>query len=317
MAWPNLLHRLNESFSEIDLSSKRILLLLSGGLDSRALFEVFLQLRSAHGFVFSCLHFHHGGQNHFRDESMSFCHELCLKNQIEFQSIKSEIVLNSESEMRTFRREKSWQYAEENSFDYIATAHHADDLLETRLFRLMRGTGLQGFVSMRAFDSKWWKPILMFHKNELADFLNQMGAHFVEDPSNLNLDYDRNWIRHELIPFLQNKNPGSSRHLSSFFNQVAELAGQQNEQLKIQADKWIIQGGIPLESYLSLSKSSRMQWLASYFLALGIKDYSQGHLEEILKHLDKSEKRHRFRVAKCDWEVANAKILAVPRGFET
>lgn len=289
---------------------------MSGGLDSRALFEALLQLRSAHGFVFSCLHFHHGGTGFFRDESMYFCHQLCLKYQISFHSVKSDTELASEKEMRDFRRENAWQYAEENHFDYIATAHHADDLLETRLFRLMRGTGLQGFASMQAFDSKWWKPLLMFHKNELADFLKQVGADFVEDPSNLNLDYDRNWIRHELIPFLQNKNPGSSRHLSRFFGQVAELAELQNEQLKIQADKWIEQGGIPLESYLSLSKSSRMQWLASYLLALGIKDYSQGHLEEIVKHLDKSEKRHRFRVAKCDWEVANARILAVPRGFE-
>ena len=92
-------------------------------------------------------------------------------------------------------------------FNWIAVAHHRDDQLETFFLNLARGTGLTGLTGMRPLNGKIVRPLLFASRNEIEHYRHQRHLEFREDASNLNLDYQRNKIRHTLLPLMETLNP--------------------------------------------------------------------------------------------------------------
>ena len=102
--------------------------------------------------------------------------------------------------------------------DVYLTAHHADDQAETLLLNLVRGAGLQGMAAIpecRGVGSGWvFRPLLAFHRQDLEHYLEQRGLEWCTDPSNEDRRYDRNFLRHDILPLLEQRWPGSGQRLA-------------------------------------------------------------------------------------------------------
>lgn len=109
----------------------------------------------------------------------------------------------SEAALRKERRAFLLKVLKKENCDYVLTAHHADDQLETVWMRFIRGTGLKGLGSIWPKRGVWLKPLLPFSKSEILDFLHLNQIAYRTDESNLSHSYFRNRVRHKLIPVVR------------------------------------------------------------------------------------------------------------------
>ncbi|NUM88552.1 MAG: tRNA lysidine(34) synthetase TilS, partial [Bdellovibrionales bacterium] len=107
---------------------------------------------------------------------------------------------------------------------YLALAHHEDDLAETVVQRLMRGTGLAGLAAMRPVNGVRIRPWLKVPQQVIREAAVEQGVSWREDSSNLDRKYERNWVRHELLPLMELRRPGTKRHLAALALEAAEFA---------------------------------------------------------------------------------------------
>lgn len=292
------------------LQDKKILVALSGGTDSVALLRVLTKVHKKD--LLGVCYFHHGedANQEYRKEAQVFCEKLCKKLAVEFFPLKASQLAKSEAEYRDLRYEAVERLKKEQGFDIVAAGHHRDDLLETRLIRLIRGTGAQGFTAMHVLRDGLFRPFLDISKRELKKYLREEKLRSFEDPTNQSLDPLRNWLREEWLKALEKRSRGSMAALSRSLETIAQEIEtrpwgdllSQNEAYKSQ--------GLQRAFYLTLSPFEQKRLLAQYLFSLGKKDFSQSHLEEIQKRLDKSQKVITFKVAGCQWEV-NAEQIKV------
>lgn len=106
----------------------------------------------------------------------------------------------------------------------IALAHNKNDQAETFLQRLMRGTGVRGLGSMHAYDGFLWRPLLGIERIEIQEFAKRRAISWREDSSNTSLKYERNWIRHELLPLMQSRRPGLVTRIGALADECQKLA---------------------------------------------------------------------------------------------
>ncbi|KYG65345.1 tRNA(Ile)-lysidine synthetase [Bdellovibrio bacteriovorus] len=292
------------------LNEKKILVALSGGTDSVALLRVLSKIHKKE--LLGACYFHHGEDSNqeYRKEAQIFCEKLCTKLGIEFFPLKSSVLAKSEAEYRELRYEALTRLMKEQGFQILATGHHRDDLLETRLLRLIRGTGSQGFQAMHVLKDDKFRPFLEITKRELKKYLREEKLRIFEDPSNDKLDPLRNWIREDWLKALEKRSRGAASSLARSLETIAlEMENRAWGDLLSQNEAYKTQG-LSRGFYLTLSPFEQKRLLAQYLFALGKKDFSQSHLEEIQKRLDKSQKVITFKVGGCHWEV-NAEQIKV------
>lgn len=186
-----------------------LLVAVSGGADSTALLVALASLAHEHGLTLHAAHLHHGLRGHEADadraHTVALCASLgvpCTTARIAAGTRMRERGLSGEAGLRTLRREWLTRVAARAGARAIATAHTADDQLETLFLRLARGTGLSGAAGMRAWRGRWWKPLLECTRAELEADLVKAGIAWRDDASNATRDYTRNRIRHEVVPAL-------------------------------------------------------------------------------------------------------------------
>ncbi|XGC82415.1 tRNA lysidine(34) synthetase TilS [Bdellovibrio bacteriovorus] len=291
------------------LQDKKILVALSGGVDSVALLRALSKVHNKN--VLGAAYFHHGEDSNkdYRDRAQEFCRKLCKKWEIPFYPLASAKKLKSESQYREARYQALTNLMKTEGFVVLATGHHRDDLLETRLLRLIRGTGAQGLQAMHEYKSGTFRPLLEVSKAELKNYLRVEKTRSLQDPTNRNLDPLRNWVRQKWLPLLEKKQPGSSASLARSLETIAlELEGSSQGDLLLQNEDYKTQG-LSRGFYLSLNPTEQKRLLAQYLFALGKRDFSQSQLEEIQKRLDKSQKVITFQVGKCNWEVNAQQIM--------
>lgn len=319
MAWSRLTHQLHQDWAPQGLAGQRLLLLFSGGADSLALFFQLQELSRALKYEFEVAHFHHGAEpsgsepfsleaGRYREEAAAFCQRHCERAGLRLHQVRAESVLQSEEQMRDFRREGALRLQRDFNFDRLVTAHQADDVLETRLFRVMRGTGVQGLRAMRSWAAPWWKPLLSRTRRELLEDLAWRGESPLEDPSNGDLRYRRNWIRQGLLPQMEAQMPGSVAHLARFLSQVVDASSE-----SLPASEQWVQSGIPRSWFLQQSASEQKRALASYLFELGVQNYAHTQIDEVRKQLDNPKIVHTLRTAGCDWFLNQDTIYAVPQ----
>ena len=303
-------HHVWKQIKQHSLQEKKILVALSGGVDSVALLRAFTKIHKAE--LLGACYFHHGedANQEYRKEAQVFCEKLCKKLGIEFYPLKASTLAKSEAEYRELRYQALDLLKKQEGFNLLATAHHRDDLLETRLLRLIRGTGAQGFQAMATLKDALFRPFLEITKRELKKYLREEKLRAFEDPTNKSLDPLRNWVREEWLKALEKKSKGASGALARSLETIAsEIENRPWGDLLSQNEAYLTQG-LSRAFYLTLSPYEQKRVLAQYLFSLGKRDFSQSHLEEIQKRLDKSQKVITFKVAGCHWEV-NAEQIKV------
>ena len=209
------------------LNDKKLLLATSGGLDSMVMVDLFhksnfeiamahcnFQLRGMESF---------GDQNFVQDYSEINKIKLFL-TQFDTEAFSKDYKLSTQVAARELRYNWFYELLETKNYDYILTAHHADDNLETFIIHLVRGTGLEGLTGIPAHNDKIIRPFLIFSRQEIEEYANQNNIKWREDSSNASDKYLRNKIRHNLVPILKELNPDL---LSSFHKTQSHLQESQ------------------------------------------------------------------------------------------
>ncbi|WMN11427.1 tRNA lysidine(34) synthetase TilS [Marivirga salinae] len=197
-------------------SNEHLLLAISGGLDS----VVLAHLLSQNNFHFSMAHmnFQLRGEDSNKDEE--FVRELGKQLDVEIYVKRVEIDKDSGStqiQARNLRYNWFDELMDKHSFDKLLTAHHANDLLETALLNLSRGTGIKGIRSILPLQNRISRPLLFAEKSEIKQFAQDESIKWREDISNASDHYTRNKIRHHIMPQLLELNP----NLLTGFQQTA------------------------------------------------------------------------------------------------
>jgi len=232
---PSLLNEVDKAFVSLNQSHKKIksmTVALSGGVDSVALLHLLHDLKKKHSFTLKASHVHHGlSQN--ADKWVKFCEKLCEKLSvpldIHYIQLPKKKSLGIEGEARQLRYEKLLQ----SKSDLVVLAHHADDQAETFLLQLTRGAGVKGLSSMAHFDDtkKLWRPLLKVSRSDIESYAKLHKLKWIEDESNQNIDFDRNFIRSKVLTLLKNRfshiikvTSRSSAHLAEAQNLLDDLA---------------------------------------------------------------------------------------------
>ncbi|MEZ0181848.1 MULTISPECIES: tRNA lysidine(34) synthetase TilS [Flavobacterium] len=192
------------------LAEKKLFLAVSGGLDSMVLLHLLKQLP----YEIAVLHcnFQLRGLESFGDQT--FVENYCDQNnisvfttQFDTEAFAKDYKLSTQVAARELRYSWFYELLEEKNFDYILTAHHADDNLETFIINLSRGTGLDGLSGIPEQNDKIIRPLLPFSREEILKYAEENKIEWREDSSNASNKYLRNKIRHDLVPILKELNP--------------------------------------------------------------------------------------------------------------
>ena len=198
------------------LSGKKLLLATSGGLDSMVMVDLFRKL----SFEIAIAHcnFQLRGVESFEDQN--FVQNYAESNEIKLfvtqfdtEAFAKDYKLSTQVAARELRYNWFHELLKTEKFDYVLTAHHADDNLETFLINLVRGTGLDGLTGIPAQNENVIRPLLLFSRQEIEQYAKEDNIDWREDSSNALDKYLRNKIRHNLIPILKELN---TDFLSSF-----------------------------------------------------------------------------------------------------
>jgi tRNA(Ile)-lysidine synthase len=194
---------------------------LSGGLDSRVLLDLLASLRKAWRWDLSAAHFDHRMRSESGEEA-EWVRAKCAALPVPLEIGRAAFAPGSEAEARELRYRFLYRARDNLGGGWLVTAHQADDQAETVLFRLLRGSGLKGLSGIPARRSPGTvRPLLPFWRAELAEHARSRGLEYLSDPTNLDLKYRRNWIRHRLIPYIESRDRS---HLREELVRLADLA---------------------------------------------------------------------------------------------
>ncbi|RTY87986.1 tRNA lysidine(34) synthetase TilS [Flavobacterium sp. GT3R68] len=192
------------------LVGKKLLLATSGGLDSMVMADLFHQLD--YEIALAHCNFQLRGVESFEDQN--FVQDYATQNEIRLfvtqfdtEAFAKDYKLSTQVAARELRYNWFYELLETEKYDYILTAHHADDSLETFLINLSRGTGLEGLDGIPMKNSQVIRPFLAFSRSEILDYAVSHEIQWREDSSNASDKYLRNKIRHDVVPVLKEINP--------------------------------------------------------------------------------------------------------------
>ena len=195
---------------------------LSGGADSTALLHALVQLGEKYSFTITAAHLNHKLRGDESDRDEQFVRKMCDEMGVELVCESADIpklTKNGEGIEECARRVR-YEFLQRNARGKIATAHSADDNIETVIFNLTRGSGIKGACGIPPVRDNIIRPLIMCSRAEIEEYCEINRLSFVTDSSNLTDDYTRNRIRHNVIPVLKDINPSAT---DSFYRFTSAL----------------------------------------------------------------------------------------------
>ncbi|WP_339893670.1 tRNA lysidine(34) synthetase TilS [uncultured Algibacter sp.] len=207
------------------LNQSKLLIAISGGIDSVVLTHLCHKL----GLNISLAHCNFNLRGKESDADEGFVLELAENLELEVFVQRFDTELYAKDNKRSIQmaaRELrySWfsELAEQLKFDFILTAHHADDNLETFLINFTRGTGLEGLTGIPEVNDKFVRPLLSFSSKVIETYARTNNIKWRDDSSNKSVKYLRNKLRHEVVPILKEINPGLLQSFQTTLNNLNE-----------------------------------------------------------------------------------------------
>jgi tRNA(Ile)-lysidine synthase len=242
-------------------SARSCVVAYSGGVDS----HVLLHLCHAAGLPVRAIHIHHGLQAE-ADHWDRHCAEVCLKLDIAYQCIHVDAEPGPGESPEDAARKARYQALENElpSDEVLLTAHHQGDQAETFLLQLMRGAGPAGLASMpviKPFGAGYHaRPLLGFSQQSLRQYAEEHQLIWVEDPSNADTGFDRNFMRNEVMPRLVENWPNASEAIS----QAAALQQDTLEIIDVMAATDLAAVSTQQRNSLSISKLKQLSQARQY-----------------------------------------------------
>lgn len=294
--------KLNQLFSAIEKRRPTTVYVgYSGGVDSHVLLSLCHAFQKQQNFfTLKALHVNH----QLHDQSCAWqahCQAVCDALSIECLVEAVSIQPAKGQSLEALARDARYACFEKHLIpgDIVLTAHHQDDQAETVLLQLLRGAGPKGLAAMageKVFGLGYLqRPLLAYSREDIMSFAREKALRWVEDGSNKNSVFRRNYIRHEVMPTLKKHWPECAKTIS----RSADLCAQANVVLEENAQQWFeqcagVSGVLTVSSFLTLDENKQCMVLRHWLQSLSLPAPTQVHLTKII------------------YEVALAKEDAVP-----
>jgi len=273
---------------ELFNSKSRLLVTVSGGVDSMVLLDVLHQLN----YPLAVAHCNFKLRDKASDNDELFVKEISEKLNLPLFNTSFDTAtyakangISTQMAARDLRYEWFEKIRKENQYELIATAHHQDDNLETILLNLVKGTALRGLSGIAPKNGKIVRPLLPFTKNEILEYAKTNNLKWREDTSNTSNKYERNKIRLQVIPTLKEMNPKLLENLSKNTSYLRDTEHIYTNGLKHHLKNWLIKRGE--ETYISILKILKTKGyptiLYEYLNPFG---YNATQVEQIIESFD-------------------------------
>ncbi|MGK0296893.1 MAG: tRNA(Ile)-lysidine synthase [Gammaproteobacteria bacterium] len=217
----------------ISSSTKKIWVGYSGGVDSHVLLHLISKIQNDLSVSISAIHINHGLSKQ-SDLWVKHCQKICQELEIEFNQITLNAAAPKGESQEAWSRKLRYQAISEliGEDDILLTAHHKDDMAETLLLQLFRGAGPSGLASMpltrRIGKGSHCRPLLAYNRTDILQWAKFHELFWIEDDSNADYKFDRNYLRHNVLPVIKKRWTGVAQTLT--------------RSAKIQADTSILLG---------------------------------------------------------------------------
>ena len=284
-----------------------ILVGLSGGVDSVVLLHLLHGFSSRFSWNIKALHVHHGISPNADDWAL-FCSDLCARLGIAFAVKRVDISpFHAHGVEAAARKSRYAAYAEEPC-DFVALAHHRDDQAETLILQLLRGAGVKGASAMPlVFDAdarqKVVRPLLHCTRDEILAYAHQHSLQWIEDESNADVNYPRNFLRHRVFPLLAQKFPRYRETLSRSAGHFAEAGSLLDDLAELDGVHAMSNGALSISALQKLSHA-RAKNLLRYFLHVKKAPMPQAvQIEEMLRQILLAREDADVRIEFGGWQV--------------
>ncbi len=284
-----------------------IVLGLSGGMDSVVLLHLLHSIAPRYQWRLSALHVHHGISPN-ADAWADFCSVLCAKYGIELHvervDIKPLSAMGVEAAARQLRRAALDRLA----VDFIALAHHRDDQVETLLLQLLRGAGVRGASAMpahmpRANAPALLRPLLDVERVELQEYACQHELSWVEDESNTDEHYPRNFLRHRVLPVIEQRFPVYRATLARSASHFAEASELLDEIAHEDAHTAVSGDYLSLLALDKLSAARAKNLLRHFLVTRRAPLPDTSRLKEMLRQLREARQGAQIKITWEGWEL--------------
>jgi tRNA(Ile)-lysidine synthase len=303
---PNLPERLAAGLAPLLPADSTILIGLSGGVDSVVLLHLLHQLAPRFLWKIAALHVHHGISAN-ADDWAAFCDYLCKQHQIPLHIEKVDIVpLRAHGIEAAARRLRLAAFAAQ-SCDFVALAHHADDQVETLFLQLLRGAGVRGASAMPSTSKdsrRIVRPLLHSSRQEILDYAAAHDLQWIEDESNADEGYPRNFLRHRLLPLLGEKFPAYRETLVRSTQHFAEASELLDDLAMLDATDAIHADTLALAALQQLTLPRAKNLLRYFLRQLGAPMPQVVQLEAMLHQLCNARDDAKICISfGSDWQV--------------
>ena len=273
----------------------RIVAGVSGGADSVCLLALLKEYQKQADFALGVVHVNHQIRGLEAKRDAKYVDRLCRQWKIPcreysypVEQMAKEGHMTLEEAGRKARYDAFQRFMEEWNGDKVALAHHQNDVAETFLYHLARGSGIRGLCGIRPVRERIIRPLLGVERKEIENYLEQKGIEYLTDSTNLSLDYTRNKIRHQVLPVLVHDiNEQTVSHIARTAgmlleadNYLDELAGKLKEEYvreekgRIRVSKELFQEREILQQYVLRRTLGE--------LAGGLKDIGADHIKSLM-----------------------------------
>lgn len=248
---------------------------LSGGCDSVVLLNALHNIQQQLSIPVKAIHIHHGLLNE-ADSWVEFCQAVTADRSIPLTTHKLKLSRQKGHSLEALARTARYKaiFSSMSPGNALLTAHHQDDQAETLLLQLLRGAGVAGLAAMpiQKKQGKCWhfRPLLKITRDEIENYARDHNLSWVDDPSNTKSDFDRNYLRNQVMPLLKNRWPSATTTISRSAKHCAEANDSLQQTAKANlkhclsnATTEIVIAAL-LEFPLAQQKNILRQWLLSH-----------------------------------------------------
>ena len=283
--------------------TKRYLLAFSGGLDSTVLLHLLASVKDQIDVEVAAIHIDHGLQQESPAWSRH-CSDYCRQLDIPLETVSLSLQSVSGESLEAQAREARYATIQQlmQPGEILLTAHHRDDQAETLLLNLMRGSGVKGLAAMpplRHFAEGWLaRPLLEISRSEIEAYATEHKLKWIDDPSNALTDFNRNYLRHEILPGLTQRWPAAAASIADSASHLAEAAQLlDQESYKLLTGMIAAPGRLQLEPLLQQPRAWQKLLLRHWLQQLGIPPPPRKRLAGFVQQLTADSRR----IPQIDW----------------
>jgi len=255
---------------------------LSGGLDSTVLLHAASRLAGDMDFRLIALHVHHGLSPN-ADSWADFCANVCRGLGVPLDVVRVDVPRDAGEGLEAAARRVRHRALQECSADWILLAHHADDQAETVLHNLLRGAGVRGAAAMPPARGRVLRPLLGLGRSTLQAYAQACSLTWIDDESNADCRYTRNYLRREVIPVIASRFPRAGEQLAAAAARFREADALLDELAAMDLHDHPPEFPLPLKLLRDVSAIRARNLLRSLLTAHGVQSPDERRLGEFVR----------------------------------